>query len=82
MHIFHHGFCHAFLLFTLVTCSCVADDQRTLYDNDDNDDDGDDASYFTNEFAVLVRGGVDVAREVALEHGYRLKTKVKLFSQY
>ena len=59
-----------------MTCSWAADDHGTLYD-DDNDDDN--ASYFTNEFAVLVKGGMDVVREVAHEHGYQLKIKVKLF---
>ncbi|XP_071794025.1 neuroendocrine convertase 1-like [Asterias amurensis] len=79
MRIFHHGVCHVLLLFTLMTCSCAADDHGTLHD-DDNDDDN--ASYFTNEFAVLVKGGMDVVREVAHEHGYQLKIKIGSLPDY
>ena len=72
MSIFQNGLCHI-LLFVLITCINASDNSLSL-------DDDDDGSYFTNEFAVLITGGIDVARDIAMEHGYQLKSKVTRIS--
>jgi len=38
---------------------------------------GDGGTYYTDRWAVQVRGGEDVARRLAAEHGFEFITKVR-----
>ncbi|XP_038074037.1 neuroendocrine convertase 1-like [Patiria miniata] len=70
-----HGSRHicVFLFCALLTTNTCRASGNPLSDEEAEDGPG---SYFTNEFAVQIEGGEEVARAVALEHGYQLKMQI------
>ena len=66
------GLRHACVIFVLIATRC-----ESVYNPPSGPDD--DGAYYTNEFAARIEGGVDVAREVAVKHGYKLKAQVRRF---
>ncbi|XP_022108498.1 neuroendocrine convertase 1-like [Acanthaster planci] len=70
MNVFHHG---SFQVCFLLLCAFLSN--AVAFENPWSDTD-DLGSYFTNEFAVQIEGGIDVARSVASDHGYQLQMQI------